>query len=137
MDLSGITGAAHHCHGRGKAALSLKVTSPFVLRNVSEASKRLYFIRTLLTWPLLKSGFVYLVLGGAQCVCVRKSTMLYPLVWWAGTWPFDINQDGVFVELSSAATKHMGTWFMVCHHQVCVDLSLDMYEVHPIVMETV
>jgi len=46
------------------------------------------------------------------CVCVRKSTMLYPLVWWAGTWPFDINQDGVFVELSSAATKHMGTWFM-------------------------
>jgi hypothetical protein len=50
--------------------------------------------------------------GEWQCVVVRKSTMLYPLVWWAGSWPFDGEQDGVFCEVTAPRSKHLSTWFM-------------------------
>ena len=50
--------------------------------------------------------------GVGQCVVVRKSTMLYPLVWWAGSWPFDVEQDGVLCEVTSPNCKHLSTWFM-------------------------
>lgn len=46
----------------------------------------------------------------SSVVFVPKSKVLYPLVWWAGTWPFEIEQDGVFAEL--ATRKATKVWFM-------------------------
>jgi len=44
------------------------------------------------------------------CICVPKSKIMYPLVWWAGNWPFSIEQDGVFLELVSR--EGIKTWFL-------------------------
>eukprot|EP00958_Prasinococcus_capsulatus_P007905 scaffold740_cov405-Prasinococcus_capsulatus_cf.AAC.8 len=51
------------------------------------------------------------VVSSSNCVVavVQKSDMAYPLCWFAGRWPFDLERDGVFVELETiSGTKR--TW---------------------------
>ncbi|KAK3287622.1 hypothetical protein CYMTET_4878 [Cymbomonas tetramitiformis] len=86
---------------------------------------------------MLASAFEYVksqhATAFANCACViaRKSSMLYPLVWWAGSWPFDIDQDGAFVELVLPGAAMMArTWFMPLaggggHLEKGVELDID------------
>lgn len=47
-----------------------------------------------------------------QVVVAPKSKIKYPMAWWAGEWPFPLEQAGVFVELHTRSGAEAVTWFL-------------------------
>jgi hypothetical protein len=51
----------------------------------------------------------------AACLIVPRAHVQYPCVWYAGSWPdeLDVDAPGVFVELHARHSDDTQTWFLV------------------------